>query len=238
MIVGQLQIAIAFLKRRGHSRGDSPYPTPMSKQISIELAGRTLSGIATDMDAYYVMGIMLPEFFKIREQESGLRQALKRFSEEHRELLEAAEDPAKREALAEQIYDAWGERIMFRLANNLDVRSGFAQRICEIFPDIDKTLVSHDRWTDRDGNVHDRSMVRLSAEQALTIVGAINAIIVKEEQSKPASKGKGFAAKPQAKPTQRKESAQDEVEPLQPEEPVEDEIALLRAKIAELEAKG
>ena len=220
-------MAIAFLSRRGHSRGDSPYPTPMSKQISIELAGRTLSGIATDMDAYYVMGIMLPEFFKIREQESGLRQALKRFSEEHRELLEAAEDPAKREALAEQIYDAWGERIMFRLANNLDVRSGFAQRICEIFPDIDKTLVSHDRWTDRDGNVHDRSMVRLSAEQALTIVGAINAIIV-AKQSKPETKSKGKG----------KGFAPSQVEPLQPEEPVEDEITRLRAKLAELEAKA
>ena len=199
----------------------------MSNQVSIELAGRTLSGIATDMDAYYVAGIMLPEFFKIREQESGLRNALKRFSEEHRDLLQAVEDPAQREALTEQVYDAWGERILMRLSNNLDIRSSFAQRICEIFPEIDKNLVSYDRWTDRDGNVHDRSVVRLSAEEAMTVIGAINSIIV-AKQSKPETKSKGKG----------KGFSQPQVEPLQPEEPVEDEITRLRAKLAELEAEA
>ncbi|MDJ0703515.1 MAG: hypothetical protein QNJ46_09565 [Leptolyngbyaceae cyanobacterium MO_188.B28] len=153
----------------------------MPHTITIELPDQSLTGQVTDMDALFFAGLILPEYFQIRDQETGLRAAFDKFSTDNADLL--AKAGGNSAGLADEMYAAWGERLLIRLTDNLTIRSAFAQRVCEIFPDVRKDLIYYDRWTDKDGNIHENSRIRLDLDSVMEIITPAIAVLNAEEKS-------------------------------------------------------
>lgn len=147
----------------------------MTKTITATINGEPLTGRVSDMDALFFAGLLLPNFFEIKDQERGLKKAFTQFSQENAHSL------ATGAAQAEEMYESWGERLLIRLTTNLDIRSGFAQRVTEIFPTIDSTEIDFDRWHDKYGNVHDKSSIRLDIEPCMALVTSIIRVLEQPE---------------------------------------------------------
>lgn len=189
------------------------------KILNLNLEGKSFQGRATDMDALYIAGLLLPDYFAIRNHEQGLRASFEKFSTENAEALKAGSDNA------DNMYTTWGERLLIRLTGNLDIRSGFAQRIVEIFPTIDRQLINYKRWSDADGNIFDESSIRLDIDQMMLLVTEIAQAMESPSPSPLAQRPipKGFKDK----------SAPQEADPQEISE-----LESLKQRLAELEAQS
>lgn len=146
----------------------------MATQITTQLRGFTLKGEATDMDSFFVAGLMMPRYGEVLEKESGLFEAFQAFSVEHNAMVAAVGDDEKG-ALMERLSQSWAERVILRLNTNLSVRSAFAQRMREVFPAIPKNLIDHKRWNDKEGNIHEESSIRLDVKEIMELIAPIAA---------------------------------------------------------------
>lgn len=173
----------------------------MSTQIIAELRGATYKGEVTDMDAMFAAGLMMPNYGDVIEKESGLFESFQKFSAEHSAMVAIAGEAGK-EALMQQMSESWAERVILRLNTNLAMRSAFAQRMREIFPTIPANLISHKRWNDKEGNIHEESSIRLDMKEVMDLLAPVMATLNEVNVA------------------------------VAPEAPVQDDIATLKAEIA------
>lgn len=144
----------------------------MSETVTITLKEKQYAGIVTDMDGLFIAGFLLPNISEIIKNETGLSAAFQEFAAHEAQIMQQVSGTEK-EALANQLYTEWGERVLIRLSNNLDMRCAFAQRVTEIFPSIPPSIIRFDRWTDREGNRHENCLVRLDVDEAMGIITPI-----------------------------------------------------------------
>jgi len=175
----------------------------MSTQVTAELRGTTFKGEVTDMDVIFAAGLMMPNYGDVIEKETGLFESFQKFSAEHSAMVAIAGEAGK-EAVMQKMSESWAERVILRLNTNLAMRSAFAQRMREIFPTLPVNLISHKRWNDKEGNIHEESSVRLDMSEVMNLLAPIMATL--NEVSMAAT----------------------------PEPVVQDDIASLKAELAEM----
>ncbi|MBD1995400.1 hypothetical protein H6G00_01975 [Leptolyngbya sp. FACHB-541] len=166
----------------------------MQKTITIQLRGKTYSAEATDLDAMFFLSLMLPNFVQIKQTGEGLIAALDEFSSKQRGRLAHVKGEKAIEAASKELYSEWGERVLIQLNNNLDVRAAFAQRVTEVFDDIDPKLVRFERWRENE-RLHESSKIRLDVDEIMAVISPFSAIMadLKKEQLQ----GESIAAQPQ-----------------------------------------
>jgi hypothetical protein len=193
----------------------------MTNTLTVELRNETLHGEVTDMDAFIFAGFIMPDFDTAIEQEKGLLESFQKFSTEHASMMAIVEKDQK-QALASQLAQEWGERLMIRLSINLRLRGVFTQRIREVFPALSRKLVDHQRWLDSDGNMHEESKLRLDLTEVMLLINPIIGTL----QEKPE------LAVPKPQPASTPISPVELVEP----EP-EDEVTRLKRELAQAQTK-
>lgn len=136
----------------------------MSKTIVVEIAGKSFTGVVTDLDGFFAAGLLMPDIEQIVKKEEGLTRAFQSFAVEQQTMK------ALGETAQNAIAESWGDRVVLRLTNNREIRLSFAQRIREIFPDIPRSFVSYDRWKDSSGNFHEEGAIRLDLGDVMGIL--------------------------------------------------------------------
>jgi hypothetical protein len=144
----------------------------MSTSISAAIRGITYKGEVTDMDVFFAIGYMMPNYSDVLEREKGLFDAFQSFSAEHSAMLAIAGEKDK-QAVVDQMSQSWAERVILRLNTNLAMRSAFCQRMKEIFPDLPLTLINHRRWSDKEANIHEESSMRLDMKEVMDVLAPI-----------------------------------------------------------------
>lgn len=146
----------------------------MASEVNVTLQGQTHSGQVSDVDGLFFAGLLLPEYERIIKTETGLREAFEEFSRANGLLVEQSDKP---EQQADEMYNAWGERFLIRITNNLNIRDAVAQRLTEIFPTVPSQLLSYRRWSDNQGNNHSDSRIRLNTTEVMDFVTAIVSVM-------------------------------------------------------------
>jgi hypothetical protein len=144
----------------------------MSTSISTAIRGVTYKGEVTDMDVFFAIAYMMPNYSDVLEREKGLFDAFQSFSAEHSEMLAIAGEKDKK-VVVDQMSQSWAERVILRLNTNLAMRSAFCQRMKEIFPDLPSSLINHRRWSDKEGNIHEESSMRLDMKEVMDVLAPI-----------------------------------------------------------------
>jgi hypothetical protein len=144
----------------------------MTKAIQATLRNISLDGEVTDMDAFLFAGFLMPDFDSAVEQEKGLFLSFQKFSAEHAALMAIA-GIDQQKALASDLAQEWGERLMIRISLNLRLRAVFTQRLREVYPLLSKQWVDCQRWLDTDNNQHEESKLRLDLTEVMVLINPI-----------------------------------------------------------------
>ena len=136
----------------------------MTKTIVVEIAGKSYTGVVTDLDGFLAAGLQMPDIEQIIKNEEGLTRAFQSFAVEQQTMK------ALGESAQNAIAESWGDRVVLRLTNNREIRLSFAQRIREIFPDIPMSFVSYKLWKDPTGNTHEEGSIRLDLKDVMDIL--------------------------------------------------------------------